>query len=174
MVELQLDVRAALAAPATVSCPDELLHVVGDGATRRRHWLLLHRDHRLSPVDALLVSLIARDQEGVDLFGGEAVVFLVPAILEQPIRTLANLAEAHGVPDGRVEHVLVVVAMDLGEGRIHPGADVQHDRPLLGEQAGLVADGDVLDSTQHCPLPSPTQTGTLREELYGKRINGTP
>ena len=63
---LELSLAPALTAATAIPSPEVLLKVVGYGPANLPLWRGAHCDHRLGPLDTLLLALTARN-EGIDL-----------------------------------------------------------------------------------------------------------
>ncbi len=98
MIELKLDLAAAMTTPAAVTHPHELLDVIFDHIAPARLRLRRnpHRDHCLSAFNAALLALILGHEQGMDLVCLKVVVVPMKAILEMPIRTIPIRATTTG------------------------------------------------------------------------------
>lgn len=84
MVVLQLGSTSTFPASAAISLPYKLLYIIRYRATHLWARSSTHGNHCLGPFDSLLLTLLARYEQGVDLVGTQSIVIPVKAFLELP------------------------------------------------------------------------------------------
>jgi hypothetical protein len=102
----------------------------------------------LRHLDALPLSLVPRDEKGVDFLTSEVVIVPVKSILEPPVAAFTHSAHGYRHTLLALSHRLELVLGNLVESVGIP-PDLKSQPTAAREHPGLVANGHVLSPAQH-------------------------